>query len=39
MIHNRDTNKSERVIRAMLQIKELDIHGLRIAYEEVDRRP
>ncbi|MBV9179009.1 MAG: VOC family protein [Nitrososphaeraceae archaeon] len=39
MIHNRDANKSERVIKAMLQMKKLDIQGLRMAYEEVDRRP
>src|ERR687886_1517124 len=38
MIHNRDANKSERVIKAMLQMKKLDIQGLRKAYEEVDRR-
>jgi hypothetical protein len=39
MIHNRDANKSERVIKAMLQMKKLDIQGLRMAYEETDRRP
>lgn len=33
MIHNRDANKSERVIKAMLQMKKLDIQGLRMAYE------
>jgi predicted 3-demethylubiquinone-9 3-methyltransferase (glyoxalase superfamily) len=39
MIHDKDANKSERVIKAMLQMKKLDIQGLRKAYEEVDRRP
>jgi predicted 3-demethylubiquinone-9 3-methyltransferase (glyoxalase superfamily) len=38
MIHDKDVNKSERVIKAMLQMKKLDIQGLRKAYEEVDRR-
>jgi hypothetical protein len=39
MIHNQDANKSERVIKAMLQMKKLDIQRLMMAYEEVDRRP
>ena len=39
MIHDKDANKSERVIKAMLQMKKLDIQGLRKAYEEVDGRP
>jgi predicted 3-demethylubiquinone-9 3-methyltransferase (glyoxalase superfamily) len=39
MIHDKDANKSERVIKAMLQMKKLNIGGLRKAYEEVDRRP
>jgi predicted 3-demethylubiquinone-9 3-methyltransferase (glyoxalase superfamily) len=38
MIHDKDANKSERVIKAMLQMKKLHIQGLRKAYEEVDRR-
>jgi hypothetical protein len=38
MIHDKDANKSERVIKAMLQMKKLDIQGLKKAYEEVDRR-
>ena len=39
MIHDKDANKSKRVIKAMLQMKKLDIQGLRKAYEEIDRRP
>ncbi len=39
MIHDKDANKSERVIKAMLQMKKLDIRSLQKAYEEVDRRP
>jgi predicted 3-demethylubiquinone-9 3-methyltransferase (glyoxalase superfamily) len=39
MIQDKDAKKSERVIKAMLQMKKLDIQGLRKAYEEVDRRP
>ena len=39
MIHDKDANKSERVIKAMLQMKKLDVQGLKKAYEEVDRRP
>src|SRR5919202_1148529 len=38
MINDKDANKSERVIKAMLQMKKLDIQGLRKAYEEVDKR-
>jgi predicted 3-demethylubiquinone-9 3-methyltransferase (glyoxalase superfamily) len=38
MIKDKDTKKSERVIKAMLQMKKIDIQGLRKAYEEVDRR-
>jgi hypothetical protein len=38
MIKDKDATKSERVIRAMLQMKKIDIQGLRKAYEEVDRR-
>jgi predicted 3-demethylubiquinone-9 3-methyltransferase (glyoxalase superfamily) len=32
MIHDKDANKSERVIKAMLQMKKLDIQGLKKAY-------
>jgi predicted 3-demethylubiquinone-9 3-methyltransferase (glyoxalase superfamily) len=32
MIHDKDVNKSEDVIKAMLQMKKLDIQGLRKAY-------
>jgi predicted 3-demethylubiquinone-9 3-methyltransferase (glyoxalase superfamily) len=39
MIHDKDANKSKRVIKAMLQMKKIDIQGLRKAYDEVDRRP
>jgi hypothetical protein len=39
MVHDKDAKKSERVIKAMLQMKKLDIQGLRKAYEEIDRRP
>jgi predicted 3-demethylubiquinone-9 3-methyltransferase (glyoxalase superfamily) len=38
MIKDKDAKKSERVIKAMLQMKKIDIRGLRKAYEEVDRR-
>jgi predicted 3-demethylubiquinone-9 3-methyltransferase (glyoxalase superfamily) len=38
MIQDKDVKKSERVIKAMLQMKKIDIRGLRKAYEEVDRR-
>jgi predicted 3-demethylubiquinone-9 3-methyltransferase (glyoxalase superfamily) len=34
MIHDRDPVKSERVMKAMLQMKKLDIKGLRRAYEQ-----
>jgi predicted 3-demethylubiquinone-9 3-methyltransferase (glyoxalase superfamily) len=39
MIQDKDVKKSERVIKAMLQMKKIDIQGLKKAYEEVDRRP
>lgn len=39
MMHDKDAMKSERVIKAMLQMKKLDIRSLQKAYEEVDRRP
>jgi len=39
MVQDEDATKSERVIKAMLQMKKLDIQGLRKAYEEVDKRP
>jgi predicted 3-demethylubiquinone-9 3-methyltransferase (glyoxalase superfamily) len=32
MIHDKDASKSERVIKAMLQMKKLDIQGLKKAY-------
>jgi hypothetical protein len=32
MIYDKDANKSERVIKAMLQMKKLDIQGLKKAY-------
>jgi predicted 3-demethylubiquinone-9 3-methyltransferase (glyoxalase superfamily) len=38
MIKDKDAKKSERVIKAMLQMKKIDIQGLSNAYEEVDRR-
>ena len=38
MIHDKDANKSERVIKAMLQMKKLDIQGLRKAYAQFDKR-
>jgi predicted 3-demethylubiquinone-9 3-methyltransferase (glyoxalase superfamily) len=34
MIHDKDAMKSERVIKAMLQMKKLDIRGLQKAYAE-----
>ena len=36
MIKDKDAKKSERVIKAMLQMKKIDIQGLRKAYEEVN---
>ena len=33
MMQDKDTKKSERVMRAMLQMKKIDIHGLNNAYE------
>ena len=38
MIQDKDGNKSERVIKAMLQMKKLDIQQLRKAHEEGDTR-
>ena len=38
MVHDKGANKSERVIKAMLQMKKLDIQGLRKAYEQFDKR-
>ena len=38
MIDDKDANKTERVIKAMLHMKKLDIQGLKKAFEEVDRR-
>jgi predicted 3-demethylubiquinone-9 3-methyltransferase (glyoxalase superfamily) len=32
MIHDKDASKCERVIKAMLQMKKLDIQGLKKAY-------
>jgi predicted 3-demethylubiquinone-9 3-methyltransferase (glyoxalase superfamily) len=34
MLQDKDANKSERVIKAMLQMKKIDIQGLRNAYAE-----
>ena len=34
MVQDKDAKKSERVIKAMLQMKKLDIQGLRKAYAE-----
>jgi hypothetical protein len=34
MLQDKDTEKSERVINALLQMKKIDIQGLRKAYEE-----
>jgi predicted 3-demethylubiquinone-9 3-methyltransferase (glyoxalase superfamily) len=39
MVQDKDAKKSERVMKAMLQMKKLDIQGLRKAYEQVDKRP
>ena len=33
MLQDKDTNKRERVMEAMLQMKKIDIQGLRMAYE------
>jgi len=33
MLQDEDANKSERVMEALLQMKKIDIQGLRIAYE------
>ena len=38
MLQDKDTEKSERVIKALLQMKKIEIEGLRKAYEEVERR-
>jgi predicted 3-demethylubiquinone-9 3-methyltransferase (glyoxalase superfamily) len=32
MVQDKDAKKSERVIKAMLQMKKIDIQGLRKAY-------
>lgn len=34
MVQDKDVEKSERVIKAMLQMKKIDIQGLRKAYAE-----
>ena len=34
MVQDKDAKKSERVIKAMLQMKKIDIQGLRKAYAE-----
>ncbi len=34
MLQDQDTEKSERVMKAMLQMKKIDIHGLEQAYEQ-----
>lgn len=34
MLQDKDTRKSEKVMKAMLQMKKLDIKGLRQAYEQ-----
>src|SRR5215813_14632159 len=33
MLQDKDGNKSERIMEALLQMKKIDIQGLRIAYE------
>jgi predicted 3-demethylubiquinone-9 3-methyltransferase (glyoxalase superfamily) len=33
MLQDKDANRSERVMQALLQMKKIDIRGLRIAYE------
>ena len=33
MLQDKEANKSERVMKALLQMKKIDIQGLRIAYE------
>ena len=33
MLQDKDANKSERVMEALLQMKKIDVQGLRIAYE------
>ncbi len=38
MLQDKDTEKSERVIKALLQMKKIEIERLRKAYEEVERR-
>jgi predicted 3-demethylubiquinone-9 3-methyltransferase (glyoxalase superfamily) len=38
MLQDKDANKLERVMQALLQMKKIDIQGLRIAYEG-NRRP
>ncbi|MFZ0223042.1 MAG: hypothetical protein WA323_02615 [Candidatus Nitrosopolaris sp.] len=37
MLQDKDANKSERVMEALLQMKKIDIQGLRIAYEGNER--
>ncbi|HZA07401.1 MAG TPA: VOC family protein [Nitrososphaeraceae archaeon] len=39
MMQDKETEKSERVIKALLQMKKIEIEGLRKAYEEVERGP
>lgn len=34
MLQDKDPNKSERVMKALLQMKKIDIRGLRQAYEQ-----
>jgi len=34
MLHDRDAEKSERVMKAMLQMNKIDIEGLKKAYEQ-----
>ena len=38
MLQDKDIEKSERVIKALLQMKKIEIEGLRKTYEEVERR-
>ena len=38
MLQDKDANKLERVMEALLQMKKIDIQGLRIAHK-CDRRP
>jgi hypothetical protein len=34
MVQDKDIEKSERVVKALLQMSKIDIQGLRKAYEE-----